>query len=177
MDPHKTLNLNKLEHNVPYPVLNTVDKKQQVHPTQKCLSFGQAKNNPKHDKSLHEISITEPVATNPLKSKPLQLTKKNNFVEAKQEKSVLEGRDKALPKPVLISRVSTSPIDDFLCNEELELKPVEKKSLIPERRQNLEKVPGVRFEFARGWKGDHKKNAGRETESVDKIKGKKNYER
>ena len=103
------------------------------------------------------------------------MTKKNNFVEGKPEKSILEGRDKALPKPALISRVSTSPIDDFLCNEELELKPVEKKSLVPERRQ--EKVTGVRFEFGRGWKGDNKKTAVREVESVDKIKGKKNYER
>ena len=174
MDLHKTLNLNKTEQHIPYPVMNTVDKKQQNHPTHKCLSFGQVKNNPKHDKSLHDISTTEPVANNPAKTKPLQMTKKNNFVDGKQEKPSQEARDKAPPKATLISRANTSPIDDFMCNEELEFKPVEKKSLVPERRPNMEKAPGARFEFGRGWKGDPKKNLG---EGSDKVIGKRNFQR
>lgn len=46
-----------------------------------------------------------------------------------------------------------SQIDDFACTEELDLKPVEKKSIVPEKKYTADKTTS-KFDFAKPKKAE-----------------------
>lgn len=68
---------------------------------------------------------------------------------------MVEKKDKIISKVAVTKTVQTNPLDDFTCTEELEYKPVEKKSLIPEKKYNAEKTTS-KFDFAKPKKTDKK---------------------
>jgi hypothetical protein len=69
---------------------------------------------------------------------------------------VAEKKDKIISKVAAVTKtMQTNPLDDFTCTEELEYKPVEKKSLIPEKKYNAEKTTS-KFDFAKPKKADKK---------------------
>jgi len=103
--------------------------------------------------------------------KPLQATTKIINVVGEKDKTstitersekplierVAEKKDKVITKVIAVAKPvqQTNQLDDFTCTEELEYKPVEKKSLIPEKKYNAEKTTS-KFDFAKPKKTEKK---------------------
>ena len=66
-----------------------------------------------------------------------RLDKKDRIVDKKETVPI-----KKTIKPAVMT------IDDFACNEELDFKPVEKKSIVPEKKYTAEKTTS-KFDFAK----------------------------
>ena len=58
-------------------------------------------------------------------------------------------------KPVFAAKVAPIALDDFICNEELDFRPVEKKSLLPEKKYPAERTTS-KFDFGKAKKPERK---------------------